>query len=94
MELKPRPTRLNIVTGDMLLEMNAGDGILLDESDTLRPAVESVFIAVLSCPCCGTLGMITNLQYCGMGPVNCAADDCSCRFQIVEKTRFAFLPAN
>ncbi|HEV2351543.1 MAG TPA: hypothetical protein VG028_17060 [Terriglobia bacterium] len=94
MEPGPRPTRLNTVSEDALLDMRAGDLIFLDESAVLRPMVESVFFAVLSCPCCGILGLIMLPQYLGNQPVICGADDCSCRFRILEKARIEFLPAS
>lgn len=94
MELDRRTGILNIVAENLLQVMQAGDAILLDESASLRPMVESVFFAVLSCPGCGTLGLITKSQYNGIEPVICGADHCSCRFRIVENTRFEFLRAS
>jgi len=83
-----------VVAEDSLLEMRAGDVIFLDESVSMRPMVESDFFAVLSCPGCGTLGLITIPQYNGVQPVICGADDCSCRFRIVGEVQFEFLPAS
>jgi hypothetical protein len=94
MELGSRPEGPNPVTEDSLLYMRAGDIIFLDESSSLRPLVETDFFAVLSCPCCGTSGLITPPQYRGVEPVICGSDACSCRFRISEKMRFEFLPAN
>jgi hypothetical protein len=94
MELEQRPRGLTIVNEDSLLEMRAGDVIFLDESSSMRPVVETYFFAVLSCPGCGTLGLITFPQYKGIQPVICGADDCSCRFRILEKARFEYLPAS
>ena len=94
MELKPYPPILNNVGEDSLQAMNPGDIILLDESASLRPLVEQTFFAVLSCPCCGTSGLITVPQFCGVEPVTCGSDSCSCRFRIVEKSRLEYLPVN
>ena len=58
----------------------------------LRHAVESVFFALLACPVCGTLGLITAAQYFGNLPVTCASDLCSCRFRIREQSRMSYLP--
>ena len=94
MEPEHRPGQLNVVTEDSLLEMRAGDVIFLDESVSMRSMVESDFSAVLSCPGCGTLGLITIPKFNGIQPVICGADDCSCRFQIVRKAQFEFLAAS
>ncbi len=36
--------------------------------------------AVLSCPECGTLGLITRRQIAGLIPVICGSDQCSAQF--------------
>jgi hypothetical protein len=94
MELKPHPSILNNVGEGSLQLMNPGDIILLDESASLRPMVEQAYFAVLSCPCCGTPGLVTIPQYCGVEPVTCGSDSCSCRFRIIEKSRLEYLPVN
>jgi hypothetical protein len=94
MELEQRPRHLTVVNEDSLLEMRAGDVIFLDESSSMRTMVESYFFAVLSCPGCGTLGLITFPQYNGIQPLICGADNCSCRFRILEKARFEYLPVS
>jgi hypothetical protein len=38
--------------------------------------------AVLSCPSCGTLGLITRKQIAGLLPVICGSDCCSAQFFI------------
>lgn len=94
MELKPHPSILNSVGEDSLQLMNPGDIILLDESASLRPLVEEAFFAVLSCPWCGTPGLVTLPQYSGIEPVTCGSDSCSCRFRIIERSRLEYLPVN
>jgi len=94
MELKPHPSILNSIGEDSLQLMNPGDIILLDESASLRPLVEEAFFAVLSCPGCGTPGLITLPQFSGIEPVTCGSDSCSCRFRIIEKSRLEYLPVN
>lgn len=74
--------------------MAPGDVIFLDETESLRTAVESIFFAVLACPACGTLGLITSAQYGGALPVSCGSNQCSCRFRIDEGSRFIYLPVN
>jgi hypothetical protein len=74
--------------------MVPGDVIFLGEAESLRSAVESIFFAVLACPACGALGLITSAQYGGLMPVACGSSQCSCRFRIDEEGRFVFLPVN
>jgi hypothetical protein len=40
--------------------------------------------AVLSCPNCGTLGLITRKQIAGLLPVICGSGDCSAQFFIYD----------
>ena len=40
--------------------------------------------AVLSCPECGTLGLITRRQVVGLLPVICGSDECSAQFFLRE----------
>ena len=41
--------------------------------------------AVLSCPGCGTLGLITRRQIAGLIPVICGSDTCSAQFFLREE---------
>src|SRR5207253_1229899 len=43
---------------------------------------EDPYWAVLSCPKCGTLGLITRKQLAGLLPVICGSDKCSAQFFI------------
>jgi hypothetical protein len=43
---------------------------------------EDPYWAVLSCPNCGTLGLITRKQLGGLLPVICGSDHCSAHFFI------------
>jgi hypothetical protein len=45
---------------------------------------EDPYWAVLSCPSCGTLGLITRRQIAGLLPVICGSDKCSAQFFIKE----------
>lgn len=40
--------------------------------------------AVLACPECGTLGLITRKQVAGLLPVICGSDQCSAQFFIAD----------
>ena len=43
---------------------------------------EDPYWAVLSCPSCGTLGLITRKQIAGLLPVICGSDKCAAQFFI------------
>ncbi|MBI1941572.1 MAG: hypothetical protein HYS33_08715 [Acidobacteria bacterium] len=92
--LSPPPAGLRHVEEAALGSMAPGDVIFLGETESLKTAVESIFFAVLACPVCGTLGLITSAQYVGAVPVVCGSNQCSCRFRIEEGSRFTYLPVN
>jgi hypothetical protein len=89
-----QPVRLHHVDELTLGRMHPADIILLSEAESLRSAVESVFFAILACPVCGTLGLITAAQYSGKEPVICGSKHCACSFRIDSKTRLVYLPVN
>jgi len=74
--------------------MDPGDIILLEDTSDLRAQVDSGFYAILSCPQCGHLDLITQAQYAGAISVLCGRQACSCHFKIHEKNRLAYLPLN
>ena len=88
------PSSLRHVPEETLGSMAPGDLVFLGESESLRSAVESIFFAVLACPACGALGLITSAQYAGLAPVTCGSSQCSCRFRIDEEGQFVHLPLN
>jgi hypothetical protein len=45
---------------------------------------EDPYWAVLSCPSCGTLGLVTRKQMAGLLPVICGSQECSAQFFIRE----------
>ena len=45
---------------------------------------EDPYWAVLACPSCGTLGLVTRKQVAGLLPVICGSDQCSAQFFINE----------
>ena len=89
-----QPVRLHHVDELTLGTMHPADIILLSEAQSLRSAVESVFFAILACPMCGTLGLITASQFSGKEPVICGSKHCACSFRIDSKTRLVYLPVN
>jgi len=88
------PLNLHHVGEDWLTSMQPADVITLEESETLRHSVDSVFFAVLACPQCGTLSLITSQQYFGIIPVICGSKFCSCRFRIEDQSLLVYLPVN
>ena len=61
--------------GTLFVLENAGD---VGEND-------DPYWAVLSCPECGTLGLITRKQVVGLIPVICGSDNCSAQFFIRDE---------
>ena len=88
------PSDLRHVEEAAIGSMAPGDVIFLGDAESLRFAVESIFFAVLACPACGTLGLITSAQFGGAVAVTCASSQCSCRFRIDDERRFVYLPVN
>ena len=91
---RPQPVSLRYVDELSLGAMLPGDIILVTESASLKRALESMFFALLACPACGTVGLITSAQYSGNSPMMCASDRCSCRFRIDSRSRLTFLPVD
>jgi hypothetical protein len=88
------PASLHHVFDDSPTDLTPGDIIILDHSQILRAQVESDFFAVLACPGCGVLDLLTPAQYFGLVPVICGSDFCSCSFRIEGESRIVYLPAN
>jgi hypothetical protein len=93
-QAEAQPGRLRHVDELALGTMDPGDIILLSEAESLRSAVESVFFAILACPGCGTLGLITASQYAGGEAVICGSKHCGCSFRIDNRTRLIYLRVN
>ncbi len=45
---------------------------------------EDPYWAVLACPSCGTLGLVTRKQVAGLVPILCGSDQCSAWFFIQD----------
>ena len=93
-EITPAPEMLHHVEEEALSSMQPGDILMLDRVPSLREQVEANFLAVLACPRCGQLSLITPPQYFGAVPVLCGASACSCRFRIEDRSRFVYLLLN
>ena len=62
-------------------EMHPGTLFLLENAGELGEA-EDPYWAVLSCPSCGTLGLVTRRQVNGLVSVICGSDHCSAQFYL------------
>lgn len=60
-------------------QMGPGAVFVLENAGQVGEA-EDPFWAVLSCPSCATLGLITRKQVSGLLPVICGSDCCSAQF--------------
>lgn len=92
-QLSP-PQNLHHVWGDSPKQLIPGEIIVLNESPTLRSQVEPDFFAVLACPRCGILNLVTASQYFGASPIICGSNSCSCSFRIEDESRIAYLAVN
>jgi hypothetical protein len=93
-EITPAPETLHHVDEDALSAMQPGDILMLERVPSLRAQVESDFLAVLACPQCGQLSLITPAQYFGSIPLLCGSTACSCRLRIEDRRRFVYLLLN
>jgi hypothetical protein len=93
-EERARPLTLRHVGEDSLASMQPADVVTLDGSESLRQSVDPAFFAVLACPGCGALSLITFQQYFGIIPVICASRLCPCRFRIADESQLVYLPVN
>ena len=74
--------------------MEPGCLFLLARRFQLSPKREPRFTAVLACPQCGTLNMITETQYVGHDTVICESELCGQHFHIRDKSWFEYLPVH
>ena len=56
--------------------------LFLLEQGSAADAGKQLFRAVLACPACGTLGLMTQAQYSGGAPMLCSADGCSAEYTL------------
>jgi len=64
-------------------QMNPGTIFVLENAGEIGDE-QDPFWAVLACPSCGTLGLITRKQIAGLTPVLCGSDQCSAQFHIYD----------
>jgi hypothetical protein len=69
-------------------QMEPGTMFMLEQAGELGK-VENPFWAVLACPSCGSLGLITRQQWAGLEAMICGAETCSAEYFLEdEKIRF------
>ena len=61
--------------------MDPGTVFVLENQTTLGHA-QNPYVAVMSCPRCGTMGLITRRQLCGGEPMICGGDFCSAEYHL------------
>jgi hypothetical protein len=64
-------------------QMQPGTMFVLENAGEIGET-EDPYWAVLACPSCGTLGLITRKQIAGVIPVICGSDLCSAQFFLRE----------
>jgi hypothetical protein len=61
--------------------MDPGTVFVLENQGKLGHA-DNPFVAVMSCPRCGTMGLITRRQLCGGETMICGGDVCSAEYRL------------
>jgi len=74
---------LNVLNEWIPEHMQPGTLFILENACEVGES-EDPYWAVLACPSCGTLGLITRRQIAGLIPVICGSDQCSAQFAIRE----------
>ena len=74
---------LNVLSEWIPEQMQPGTLFVLENAGEMGEN-EDPYWAVLSCPECGTLGLITRRQVAGLVAVICGSDKCSAQFFIHE----------
>jgi len=65
--------------------MDPGTIFVLENQAKLGHA-QNPYVAVMSCPRCGTIGLITRRQICGVETLICGGDDCSVEYRLEGDT--------
>ncbi len=72
---------LNVLSEWIPEQMGPGTLFVLENAGEVGEP-EDPYFAVLACPSCGVLGLITRRQIAGLIPVICGSDQCSAQFFI------------
>lgn len=83
---------LSVLTEWIPEQMQPGTLFVLENAGEMGEN-EDPYWAVLSCPECGTLGLITRRQVAGLLAVICGSDKCSAQYFIHESEVFARKPS-
>jgi len=75
---------LNILSEWIPEQMEPGTVFMLENAGEVGEE-DDPYWAVLACPDCGTLGLITRRQIAGLLPVICGSDTCSAQFFIHDQ---------
>jgi hypothetical protein len=65
-------------------QMEPGTLFVLENTGMMGEA-NNPYVAVLACPHCGALGLITKLQYVGMESMICGSDYCSSEYYLNDE---------
>jgi hypothetical protein len=66
-------------------KMDPGTVFVLAKQSNLGHA-QDAFVAVMSCPRCATIGLITRRQLCGGEPMICGGELCSAEYRLEGET--------
>lgn len=83
---------LNVLTEWIPEQMQPGTLFVLENAGEMGEG-EDPYWAVLACPQCGTLGLITRRQVAGLVAVICGSDKCSAQFFIHDSEVAARKPS-
>lgn len=65
--------------------MDPGTIFVLENKTKVGPA-QIPYVAVMSCPRCGNMGLITRRQLCNGEPMICGGNACSAEYQLDGET--------
>lgn len=65
-------------------QMEPGTLFVLENAGSIGDA-KNPYWAVLACPTCGALGLITRTQYAGLESMICGSDKCSSEYYLNEE---------
>ena len=74
---------VNVLSEWIPEQMQPGTLFVLENAGEMGEQ-EDPYWAVLSCPECGTLGLITRRQVNGVSPVICGSDHCSAHYVLKD----------
>jgi hypothetical protein len=60
--------------------------IFVLENQTKPGPTQKPYVAAMSCPRCGTIGLITRSQLCGDEAMICGSDSCSAEYRLDGET--------